>query len=84
LTVSHSLLENLTSSRGLSIRFQRDRVGDRSFANAVDTMQSKLASEVYVTTPAGQKIAIERALSDTEGRGQTISGAATKDVVVPS
>jgi hypothetical protein len=47
-------------------------------------MQSKLASEVYVTTPAGQKIAIERALSDTEGRGQTISGAATKDVVVPS
>jgi hypothetical protein len=36
-------------------------VGDRSFANAVDTMQSKLASEVYVTTPAGQKIAIERA-----------------------
>jgi len=67
--VSRSLLGNLTSSRGLSIRFQRDR---------------KLASEVYVTTPAGQKIAIERALSDTEGRGQTISGAATKDVVVPS
>ena len=63
----------------MSIRFQRDRAGDRSFANAVDTKQSKLASEVYATTPAGQKIAIERALSDTEGRCQTISGAGTKD-----